>query len=201
MFTFVAAVFFLFITPGPGVMSIAGVGAGFGYRPALRYFLGLLVGSNLVGFVVIAGLATLLFSVPHVRTVLLIASAAYLLYLAARIAFAGTRLAFIEAKSAPGFWNGVMLQAINPKAYAVNTTFFTGFAFLPESLFIETLIKLVIINAIWVPIHILWLAAGVTLQRLDLPRNVHIAINFAMALSMLAVVALAAWAQTGFTAQ
>ena len=195
MFAFTAAVFFLFITPGPGVMSIAGVGAGFGYRPALRYFLGLLVGSNAVGFVVITGLAALLFSVPHVRTVLLFLSAAYLFYLATRIAFAGTKIAFIKVEKAPGFWNGVMLQAINPKAYAVNTAFFSGFSFLPESLLTETAIKLVIINAIWVPIHILWLTGGVILQRLDLPGRIHFAINIAMALSMLAVVALAVFAQ------
>ena len=195
MLTFIAAVFFLFITPGPGVMSIAGVGAGFGYRPAVRYFFGLLVGSNAVGFVVITGLAALLFSVPHVRTILLFLSAAYLFYLATRIAFAGTKIAFIEAKSAPGFWNGVMLQAINPKAYAVNTTFFSGFSFLPESLLAETLIKLLIINVIWVPIHILWLAGGVALRRLELPGRAHFAINIAMAVSMLAVVVLAVFAQ------
>lgn len=195
MLTFIAAVFFLFITPGPGVMSIAGVGAGFGYRPAVKYFFGLFVGSNAVGLIVITGLATLLFSVPYVRTILLVASAAYLLYLAARIAFAGNKLAFIKAKIAPGFWNGVMLQILNPKAYAVNTTFFSGFNFMADNLLAETLVKLIIINIIWVPIHMLWLAMGVTLQRLDLPRSTHFAINIAMALSMLAVVILAAWAQ------
>lgn len=195
MFTFIAAVFFLFITPGPGVMSIAGVGAGFGYRPAVKYFFGLFVGSNAVGLIVITGLATLLFSVPYVRTILLIASASYLLYLAARIAFAGSKLAFIKAKTAPGFWNGVMLQMLNPKAYAVNTAIFSGFNFMADNLLAETLVKLVIINIIWLPIHTLWLAMGVTLQRLDLPPRVHFAINIAMALSMLAVVILAAWAQ------
>ena len=84
-----------------------------------------------------------------------------------------------------------MLQTVNPKAYAVNTTLFTGFAFWPENLMTETLIKFAIINAIWIPIHLLWLTAGVWLKRLDLPRRTQFAINIFMALAMLAVVALA----------
>ena len=89
-----------------------------------------------------------------------------------------------------------MLQAINPKCYAVNTTFFSGFAFLSEAPLWEVIIKFAIMNAIWIPIHFLWLAAGVTLHRLDLPQRTQFIINILMALSMLAVVALAAFAPT-----
>ena len=58
------------------------------------------------------------------------------------------------------------------------------------------IIKFAIMNAIWIPIHFLWLAAGVTLHRLDLPQRTQFIINILMALSMLAVVALAAFAPT-----
>jgi len=104
------------------------------------------------------------------------------------------RIAFIEKAKAPGVLGGILLQAINPKAYAVNTAFFSGFAFWPASAAVETLLKFAIINAIWVPIHFLWLGAGVLLRRLELPRPVQVLINVIMALSMLAVVALAALA-------
>lgn len=194
MLAFAAAVFFLFITPGPGVLSLAGVGAAYGYRNAARYFLGLWIGTNMVSLAVISGVAAIMLSHPPVRTLFLFASIGYLLYLAFRIAFSGGRIAFIKAPVAPGVASGILLQAINPKAYAVNTTFFSGFAFWPESIVTETAIKLVIMNAIWIPIHALWLAAGVTVQRLDLPPRVQFAVNIVMALSMLAVVALAALA-------
>ncbi len=194
MLTFTAAVFFLLITPGPGVLSTAGVGSAYGFRPGARYILGLFIGTNLVAFAVISGLAAVVLAIPEVRIVLLVASACYLLFLASRIALSGTKIAFIEATRAPGVWGGITLQAINPKAYTVNTALFTGFAFWPESLASETLIKLLVINVIWIPIHFLWLAAGVWLHRLDLPARVHFRINMAMALSMLAVVALAALA-------
>ncbi|MBK8763093.1 MAG: LysE family translocator [Burkholderiaceae bacterium] len=195
MLTFTIAVFFLLITPGPGVLSTAGVGSGFGYRAGVSFLAGLFVGSNLVALLVISGLAALLLSVPWLRTGLLIGSVAYLVYLAWRIAFSGSQITFIHKASAPGFINGVTLQAINPKAYLVNTALFTGFAFWPQSLLTETLIKFAIINLIWVPIHVLWLWFGVTLRRLQLPGRVQAAINAFMALSMLIVVALALWAQ------
>ena len=50
-------------------------------------------------------------------------------------------------------------------------------------------------NVIWISIHFLWLWAGITLHRLDLSDRTQFAINAAMALSMLAVVALAVISQ------
>ncbi len=191
MWSFALAVFLLIITPGPGVLSTAGVGAAFGSRAGLRYVAGLFVGTNLVALAVVSGLAAVLFTSPIVRNVLLVLSATYLLYLAFRIASAGARIAFIEAKGQPGFFSGIILQAINPKAYAVNTTLFSGFAFLPGHLLTETLIKFTILNAIWIPIHLLWLVAGSAVQRLELEPRVQFRINLLMAGAMLVVVALA----------
>lgn len=193
MLIFTLTVFMLFITPGPGVLSTAGVGAAYGFRPGLTYVAGLFVGTNTVALAVITGLAALILGMPGLRSVLMVASVAYLLYLAARIAMAGSRVAFIEAKSPPGALAGLLLQAINPKAYAVNTALISGFAFYPGSLLIETLLKLLIMNLIWIPVHLGWLWAGVTLHRLDLPERSHRIINIFMALAMLSVVALAIW--------
>jgi len=175
-------------------MSAAGVGSAFGPRPGVRYIAGLFIGTNLVALTVVSGLAAIVLTNSDVRYLLFVASAGYLIYLAARIALSGTKVAFIEATKPPGIWGGVALQAINPKAYAVNTALFTGFAFWPESLLTETLLKFVILNGIWVPIHFMWLYAGVSLHRLDLPPRVQFRINMAMASSMLIVVGLAALA-------
>ena len=192
MLTFAVAVFLLIITPGPGVLSTAGVGAAFGFRAGLAYVLGLFIGTNLVALAVVSGLAALVLANPYIRTALFVASTLYLLYLAARIAFAGSKVAFIESHSQPGVFAGILLQAINPKAYVVNTTLFSGFVIFSDAFAVEIIIKFLIVNAIWVPIHLLWLYAGSILERLDLPRRTHRVINFAMAAAMLAVVALAA---------
>lgn len=196
MLTFATAVFLLLITPGPGVLSTAGVGAAFGYRAGIRYVTGLFIGTNLVALAVVTGLAAILFAVPIVRTVLLVASAGYLLYLAYRIAFAGSKIAIVKAEKQPGILAGIILQAINPKAYAVNTTLFSGFAFFSDALLTETLIKFAIINAIWIPIHLLWLAAGASVQQMDLKPKTQFRINLLMAAAMIAVVVLAGWSLT-----
>lgn len=193
MLTFALAVFFLIVTPGPGVMTTAGFGAAYGFRPSLRYVIGLFLGTNMVMLAVITGLAAIVLSIPWLRYVLMAGSTAYLLYLAARIAFAGAKVAFMEARTAPGITGGILLQAINPKAYAVNTSLITGFNYAPDNLAFEIVSKALIINAIWIPIHLAWLFAGVTLHRLDLSARTHRTINVLMALSMLGVVALAIW--------
>jgi len=81
MFTFARAVFLLIITPGPGVLSTAGVGSAFGWRQGPFYVDGLCAGTNLVSLAVISGLAALILAEPVIRAVLLLASAGYLGYL------------------------------------------------------------------------------------------------------------------------
>ncbi|MEK6247357.1 MAG: LysE family transporter [Planctomycetales bacterium] len=195
MTSFAAAVFLLLVTPGPGVLSIAGVGSGFGYRAALRFFVGLFVGTNLVVLLIITGLAAILIAVPGLRIVLFALSTAYILYLAVRIALAGSSLSFAKMERAPGFGDAVILQLINPKADVVNSTLFLGFAFMPGSPATEVALKLLVVNAIWIPIHLLWLAFGVTLKRLEVSPRAHTVINVVMAMAMAAVVGIAAFAQ------
>ena len=194
MLTFAAAVFLLIATPGPGVLSLAGVGAAFGFRAGSRYLIGLFIGTNLVCLAIITGLAAVMLADPRIRTAFYLVSVAYLGYLAFRIAFAGAKLAFIERTRPPGVRGGVLLQIVNPKAYAVNTAFFTGFAFAPEAPAFEIGAKLLILNAIWIVIHFAWLQAGIALRRLDLAPRTQRAINIGMAAAMLLVVALAAFA-------
>jgi len=193
MLTFAVAVFFLIASPGPGVLSAAGVGAAYGMRAGLRYVFGLFLGNSLVALAVISGVAALVLASPVVRLILFGVSTLYLLYLAVRIAFAGSKLAFIDAQSEPGILAGFLLQPINPKAYAVNTVLFSGFSIWPDALVAEAAVKLVVFNLVWIPIHVVWVWLGATTKRLDLPAEKQRLINYAMALAMLVVVALAVW--------
>ena len=193
MLIFAAAVAFLIITPGPGVLSAAGIGSAFGYRLGVTYVAGLFIGTNAVALAVVTGSAALVLGIPYVREILAAASILYLTYLAVRIALAGSKVAFITSEKPPGVLGGIMLQIINPKAYAVNTTLFTNFEFWPANPIIQVLSKLLIINMIWIPIHIAWLAAGVTVKRMELSNATQRKINVGMAVAMMLVVLLAAY--------
>jgi threonine/homoserine/homoserine lactone efflux protein len=191
MISFTTALFFLIVTPGVGVLTTAGIGAGFGARPGLRFLIGLCVGTNINALLVVSGLAAVILAQPLIGPILLYASISYLLYLAFRIGWAGSRIAFIEQSKAPGIANGIGLQFINPKAYVVHTTLFGGFHFMAAAPLSEITIKFVIINLIWIPVHLAWLWAGVSLKRLELSARSQAMINKSMALAMVIVVVLA----------
>ena len=201
MLTFIAAVVLLLITPGPGVLSTAGVGAAFGRWQGILYVTGLFLGTNLVGLAVISGLSAALFTLPFMRIILMTATASYLGYLALRIALASSKIAFIDAKDPPGILDGIMLQLINPKAYAVNTTLFSGFAFMPEHFMTETFLKLIILNGIWIPVHLLWLYFGMRLHTLNLSERTHRVINLTMAVFLAGVVVLSFYSMFGAQAE
>jgi threonine/homoserine/homoserine lactone efflux protein len=93
----------------------------------------------------------------------------------------------------PGLVTGTTIQLINPKAYAVHITLFSGFVFYPNDFFIETAIKLLIANVIWILIHFLWLYLGVKINQLELLENTQRVINVFMAICLLAVVGLSVW--------
>ena len=192
MLAFAFAVFLLLITPGPGVLSLAGVGTAYGWKKGIHYLGGLWIGNNLVSFVVISGLAALVLADPVVRNILLFISVNYLLYLAGKVAFAGSKVAFIHM-TAPGLISGITLQLINPKAYAVHTTLFSGFMIYPESFAIETFMKIVLSNLIWVLLHFFWLYAGVKVNELNLQTQTQKLINLVMAICLVIVVILSVW--------
>jgi threonine/homoserine/homoserine lactone efflux protein len=50
-----------------------------------------------------------------------------------------------------------------------------------------------IANVIWMALHILWLFAGVRVNRLELPARTQRLINMLMAICLLAVVVLSVW--------
>lgn len=195
MLTFVAAMFALMITPGPGVLTIAGFGAGHGVRGGLGYMLGVVAGMLALQTFVASGLAAIVFAVPGVRPALLAGSTGYLCYLAARIAFAGSRIGFLASDTPPRFWNGVLLSVLNPKGYAVATTVFSGFPFWPDHEVAQNTAKLAVIALLALPVHFAWLHAGAGLRRLALSPAATRVINIAMAAALMAVVALAVSAE------
>ena len=73
-------------TPGPANMALMSTGAGYGFRAALPFVGGVVLGKQLVIWPVGFGLMTLMADVPGLLSVLKWASAAYICWLAWRIA-------------------------------------------------------------------------------------------------------------------
>ncbi len=128
---------------------------------------GLWIGHLVVSLAVITGLAAIILAEPIIRDVLAFFCAGYFGHLALRIAFAKSKIAFIQM-AAQRFVTGVSLQFFNPKAYAVHATFLSGFVLYPDNFLFEVTIKQLSMNFIWISFHLIWLYAGVKLNELNL---------------------------------
>lgn len=113
-------------TPGPANMALLATGARYGLRAALPFVAGVALGKQLVIWPIGFGLMALAQSVPLVFEVLKWISAAYILWLAWRVAH--MRLQTGQgAAQAPGFAAGLVVHPLNPKAWAMITAGFTQF--------------------------------------------------------------------------
>lgn len=190
MVTYVIISFLMMVTPGPGVLSLAGVGAGFGWRVGIMYLIGLFLGTNGVALLVVLGFKQFLFEIDGVELTFLFLSLSYLSFLSWRIATSDNKTGFKQSFKSPKLYEGVFLQFVNPKAYVVQGHLFIvlSLGILPYNL--EIITKFIIVNSIWIPIHFLWLWLGISLKKWSLASNKQIWVNRAMGLALFAVVIL-----------
>ena len=153
-------------SPGPSTMSVTAVGAAFGFHRSLAYVTGIILGTTAVLVAVAAGVVAMLMSLPRLAPVLVAASAAYIAYLAFKIATAPALSKQDQAASIPSFAGGFLLGVANPKAYLAIAAVFAGTTLAVESRMIEAMLKTAVLTIMIVIIHVCWLTAGVSLSRL-----------------------------------
>ena len=192
MITYIIISFLMMVTPGPGVLSLAGVGAGFGWKVGMMYLIGLFFGTNGVALLVVLGFKQFLFEIDGVEITFLLLSLSYLSFLSWRIATSDNKTGFKQSLKAPRLYEGIFLQFVNPKAYVVQGHLFVVLSLGLASFNIEIIVKFIIVNSIWIPIHLLWLWLGISLKKWSLAVNKQIWVNRGMGLALFAVVILSA---------
>ena len=192
MITYIIISFLMMVTPGPGVLSLAGVGAGFGWKVGMMYLIGLFFGTNGVALLVVLGFKQFLFEINGVEITFLLLSLSYLSYLSWRIATSDNKTGFKQSLKAPRLYEGIFLQFVNPKAYVVQGHLFVVLSLGMVSYSTEIIVKFIIVNSIWIPIHLLWLWLGISLKKWSLAVNKQIWVNRGMGLALFAVVILSA---------
>jgi threonine/homoserine/homoserine lactone efflux protein len=188
MLTFILAVFVLVATPGPALLSILGIGSAFGFKVGLSYAAGVVVGANIVCLMAVSGLVTLLTAFPTLHLLSKIISGCYLFYLAYRIATSNPELQTTDHIPRIGFLDGIIIQFFNPKAYAVALALFSGFPLYEQSFILESALKFLIINMIWIPAHLAWLYIGLTLNNVKLNPEKKRILNLIFAAMMISAV-------------
>lgn len=151
-------------TPGPANMAMLATGARFGFRPALPFMLGVLFGKQLIIWPIGFGLMELASRAPGLFDVLKYASAAYICYLAWRVA--NLRLKPGDAGDAPGFAAGLIVHPLNPKAWAMITAGFTNFVAPDTPALIATAWVAIILFATQMVFHPAWTFGGDRIAKL-----------------------------------
>lgn len=162
---FLAAALSMVATPGPVTLASAAAGAAWPGR-AVPYVLAMSAGTLTIILMVAFGVTAILLSVPGATPVLAVLGAAYVLYLAWRIATAPPIGSVTAEPEPPPLLSAYAMALANPKAWAAFTALFAGFPLVPGDPAASALIKTMILMALPPAINLTWMTAGTALARL-----------------------------------
>lgn len=146
-------------TPGPANMALMATGARFGFRAALPFVAGVALGKQLIIWPIGFGLMQLAERAPLLFTALKFASAAYIIWLAWKVA--NLRLGQgSQAETAPGFMAGLIVHPLNPKAWAMIVGSFTAFVVPGTPTLAATAMVAAVLLGCQIILHPLWTLAG-----------------------------------------
>lgn len=177
--------------PGPNTVSLAASGAAFGFRRSLAFLAGVLVGTACVQTLVATGVTGLVFALPGVTPVLTVLAAAYIVYLAYRIATAPPPKARDAGDAAPAVAAGLALAFANPKAYAVFSAIFASKPLVDGDPIGDAVAKLAILVPLMMTVNTGWLALGAGFASLLQSPRISRAYNILMSVLLIATVWLA----------
>jgi threonine/homoserine/homoserine lactone efflux protein len=158
LFAFVSS-----ITPGPNNTMLMASGANFGFRRTLPH----LIGVNLGFFALALGAGLALGGVfaayPALHGVLKAVGAAYLLYLAWKIAISGEVKGGEGAGRPQTFWQAAAFQWVNPKAWAMALGGVTAYA-PPENYAANVVLVAAVFTVVNLPCVASWTGFGLALR-------------------------------------
>ena len=157
--SFIPFAFSQVATPGPANMARMATGARFGFRAALPFVVGVILGKQLIIWPIGYGIMEVASQVPLIFETLKFLSAIYIIWLAWRVA--NMRLSSGESSvDAPGFWSGLLVHPLNPKAWAMILVGFTNFVESDTTTFYATLYIAASLLIIQIICHPIWTLFG-----------------------------------------
>ncbi len=186
LIAFVAFAFVTSVTPGPNNMMLLASGVNFGLRRSLPHMFGISLGFMLLVASVGLGLGQLFEQVPLLHNVLRYLGAAYLLYLAWKIARSGAPQHGEQPVGKPfTFLQAAAFQWVNPKAWIMAIGAITTYT--PQENFV---VNVLLIAALFALVNCpsvgLWTVAGSLLRNwLSNARALRV-FNIGMALLLVA---------------
>ena len=177
-------------SPGPATMSLAATGAAFGVRRGVPYLVGIILGTTVSLLLVASGVTGMILAIPGVAPFLIAAAAAYILYLAYRIATTPPLAAGGGEGKKPALLGGLLLAVANPKAYAAIGAVYSSAGPVADRPDLDAALKVAALTGVIVVVNASWMFFGATLgSLLRRPRSARI-INVTFAILLVASVAM-----------
>lgn len=185
------AAFPLMGSPGPATMSLAAIGAAYGARAGWGYLAGIWAGTTAVLLMVATGVTGLVLAVPGAGQAVALIAAAYIVYLAWRIATAPPISDPAASARAPSFAGGFALAIANPKAFAAIGAVYTGATVIETDLVLDAAAKIAALVGVILVVNTAWLYFGAAISRFLRDPAMSRVANVTFALLLVGAVALA----------
>ncbi|WP_296747052.1 LysE family translocator [Mesorhizobium sp.] len=152
------------ITPGPNNLMLLTSGVNFGIVRTIPHMLGISIGFFVLLLAVGFGLGAVLTAVPALHTALKIAGAAYLLYLAWKIAMSRSMASRSKTEAKPmRFIDAAAFQWVNPKAWVMAITAMAVYTN-PDHPFISVMLIAAAFAIVNLPSVSVWAGFGTALR-------------------------------------
>ena len=179
------------ITPGPNNVMITASGVNFGYKKTLPHILGITFGFPVMIVLIGLGLGSVFKSFPVIHHILKYIGAAYLLYLAWKIATFSSFDNNGDRNKPFTFLQAVLFQWVNPKAWIIAVGAIAAFTSVDNNVFFEVLLIALVFCMICFPCVSLWAFVGTNIKRFlinDYYRKIfNISMAFLLIISLLPV--------------
>ncbi|NQV68941.1 MAG: LysE family translocator [Pseudohongiella sp.] len=173
------------VTPGPNNTMIMASGLNYGIRRSLPHFAGICLGFTVMVTAVGLGISQLFERFPVLHIILKVVGAAYLTYLAYKIASAPVAEVNTSKGKPFSFLQAAAFQWVNPKAWVLAIGATVTYTVISEDYTLQVLTIALIYLIFGSPCVMLWLWGGASLKRfLQDPRSVRI-FNITMAVLLM----------------
>ena len=163
LLAFASFAFVSSITPGPNNTMLLASGVNYGFRRTVPHIAGVSLGCVVMLILVGLGLGQVFAAVPELYAVLRYAGAAYLLWLAWKIANAGPMSGVAAGRRPMTFWEAAAFQWVNPKAWIMVVGAVSTYA--PREGFGQNVATLaVLLGLVNAPSICIWAGCGTALR-------------------------------------
>lgn len=150
-------------TPGPNTLMLLASGVNFGFRRTIPHMFGVVIGFFLLLLCIGFGLGVALTAYPPLHLALKILGGGYLLYLAWRVATAGSLKGPDEKVSPMNLPAAMLFQWVNPKAWMMAVTAMAIYT-QAEQPYLSVVVVAAVYGAVGVPTVIFWAGFGSMLR-------------------------------------